>query len=161
MANDQPVYTDLDKSLELLITLQTVADYYKIAKHEEQLRQWLIDTRGVFPPDEKNPEAGQEYFYRYYLVAAIFIETNQEVNILKRAEGGTEFTNFDRTAQTYRNLQWRIDGASGAIISESLKLTYCEPCDNPVNLQSSSYRAGLPCGPIGSRVVRVRKVGYF
>ncbi|NER90369.1 hypothetical protein [Moorena sp. SIO3A2] len=144
------IYSDRDKVMELLVTLQTVASYYSAVKHEEQLIQWLEDTKGVFPNGDP--------FYRYYLVAAIFIETNSEVNILKQAEGGTVFTNFDRTAQTYRNLQWRIDGATDAEIPESLQLTYCDPCDNP---SKKPVAATGCCHPVGSRRVALRGRGIY
>lgn len=123
------LYLDKDKSLELFQQLETVRQYYCPEQNGSQVAQLLEDLSGVL---------NGQTFYRPYAVAAYFIEVQREINVLKKADGA-EFTNFDRTATTYRGMQRIIDGSTeGLKLADPLKIPVCDPCSQTANGNNSN-----------------------
>lgn len=114
-------YSDLDAVMELWASFESVSRYYKIGSNEEQVTELMEITKGTL---------GEKPFYRPYLVAAIFLEIQIDVNQITKADG-VEFTNLRQPADTYRGLQRQIDGAYedlGLVLPDAFDIPLCDPC---------------------------------
>lgn len=113
-------YSDRQKVMDLWETFESVSRYYKSATNEDQVVELMEVTKGTL---------NGKPFYRPYLVAAIFLEIQIDVNQITKADG-VEFTNLRQPATTYRGLQRQIDGAfPGVKVPESFVIPECDPCE--------------------------------
>lgn len=141
-------YLDLDKSLELFESLETVASYYSSAKNEDQVRQLFEDFSG---------KLDGKAFYRPYAIASYFIRVQNQINILHKGDGA-EFTLYERTADTYWGMQRQIDEATeGLELADSLKTpaAICDPCAG-----SDNGNSGIGKAPTGLLFGTVRIENY-